>query len=99
MVVGWSVLLSFLTDSVINAPNIGDKTPKTTPSHIDNSLDLLSDCDSIIRVSTKIEKSSPHIHMRCNGADGLSITQALCTKYTHINHPKKEFMYKKNDIK
>jgi len=37
--------------------------------------------------------------MRCNGADGLSITQALSTKYTHINHPKKEFMYKKNDIK
>jgi len=75
------------------------KPPKKTPSHIDNSLDLLSDCDSIIRVSTKIEKSSPHIYMRCNGADGLSITQALCTKYTHINHPKKEFMYKKNDIK
>ena len=73
--------------------------PKKTPSHIDNSLDLLSDCDSIIRVSTKIEKSSPHIYMRCNGADGLSITQALSTKYTHINHPKKEFMYKKNDIK
>ena len=50
------------------------------------SLKLLLDCDYIIRASTKIEKASPHVYMRCNKADGLSITEAVRLNYTHKDH-------------
>mgnify|MGYP003326838083 CR=1 FL=1 len=74
------------------------KHSKTSPE-VENSLKLLLDCDSIIRASTKIEKSAPHIYERCTKSDGKSISSALSVSYRHKDHPNDVFMYKRSDIK
>ena len=56
------------------------KHSKTSPE-VENSLKLLLDCGSIIRASTKIEKSAPHIYERCTKSDGKSISSALSVSY------------------
>ena len=42
-----------------------------------NSREILLDCSSIIKVSTKIERAAPHIYDRVRLADGVFFTGAL----------------------
>ena len=65
----------------------------------DDNKKLLLDRDSIIRVSTKIAKSAPHIHERCTKADGKSISDALKVTYSHHRYPDDVYTYLMKDIK
>ena len=55
---------------------------------IEQSMQLRSKLDSIIRMSPKIAKAAPHIRERCSKADGASILEALKIEFTHMDEIK-----------
>ena len=63
---------------------------------IEQSMQLRTKLDFIIRMSPKIAKAAPHIlRERCSKADGASILEALKIGFTHMDKIK---TYKKTDI-
>ena len=81
-----------------DAKNNSDKKSKNRPD-LQEQYKLLLDTDSIIRASSLIAKSAPHIHERCTKADGCSISEAYKITYSHESAPNEVWIYKRKDIK
>ena len=99
--VGSSTMVNSVAKNSINSDtknNFDAKNPKNRPD-LDEQMKLLLSTDSIIRVSSLIAKSKPHIHERCTKADGLSISDAYKISYSHESAPNEVWMYKRKDIK